>query len=506
MSRRKYRPEIALDPSAEPRPRWIELATSADHKDIGRILIGSSLGFLFLSGLLLVLIRLQLLIPENGFLDPVTFNRLLSVYGETAIFCFALPLIMGLFHYLVPLQIGARSTALPRLSQIGLWLYLAGTVVLYAGFLYTPSEAGINPLPPLSEAGFLDNNGIEIWLSSAGLITLGLILLAIDLITTLRTRRAPGMVWRRMPVFSWAAGSVAWLILVTGSILLAAITMLMLDRNSGGVFFQGDAGGAPLLWQHLTWIFFAGAYTAILVAALGAIAEIVPTLSRRRLQGRPVVIGSLVAIAVLGPLAWLQNMVSAPISSGWLYFGMTMALLMIVPFGLILFNLLATLHGGAIVARSPILFAAGAISMISIGLVAELTHSLVAVGQLLHHTTDATGATHYALVGGAVLGGFAALHYWYPKMTGRVLGESMGRISFWLIFVGANVAFFPLFLAGIRGQVVDAYKYFEGTGLAGYNLVAGLGTLVLFAGVILGLANLIASRTGGRPARHDQWG
>jgi heme/copper-type cytochrome/quinol oxidase subunit 1 len=503
---RANRPEVAVEGLPSERPRWMELATSADHKDIGRLLIAGASGFLFLAGLLLVLMRLQLMIPENGFLEPQTFNRLLSVYGETAIFAFALPLIFGLFYYLVPLQIGARTTALPRLGQLGLWFYIAGAVILYSSFLYTPSEAGVNPLAPLSEVSFLANNGIEIWLTSAGLITFGILLIAIDLIVTLKNLRAPGMAWRRMPIFSWAAlaGSVQFLII--GPILLAAATMLMFDRNATGIFFQGDAGGSPLLWQHFSWIFFAGVYTSILVTAFAAAAEIISSLAKRRLEGRNVVIAALVALAVLGPLAWLQNMVSAPVSTAWLYFGMLMALLCIVPVGLVFYNLISTLNGGVIEMRAPLLYALGALSLISIGLVAEMTHSVIAVGRQLHQTTDATAATHYALVGGAVFGGFAALHYWYPKMSGRVLGESMGKIAFWLMFVGANVAFFPLFLAGIRGQVVDAYKFFDGLGLNGYNLVASLGTLVLFIGLILALANLIASLSNGRPARHDQWG
>lgn len=503
---RANRPEVAVESLPSERPRWMELVTSADHKDIGRILIGGACGFLFLSGLMLVLMRLQLMIPENGFLEPQTFNRLLSAYGETAIFCFALPLIFGLFYYLVPLQIGARTTALPRLGQLGLWLYIAGSLVLYTGFLYTPSEAGVNPLAPLSEVAFLANNGIEIWLTSAGLITLGMVLVAIDLIATLKGSRAPGMAWRRMPVFSWAGLVSSVQFIVIGPVLLAAITMLMFDRNATGIFFQGDAGGSPILWQHFSWIFFAGVYTSILITAFAACAEIIPSLARRHLQGRQTVIAALIGLGVLGPLAWLQNMVSAPVSTAWLYFGMLMALLCIIPIGLVFYNLISTLNGGSIEMRAPLLYALGALSLISIGLVAELTHSVVAVGRQLHQTTDATAATHYALVGGAVFGGFAALHYWYPKMSGRVLGESMGKIAFWLMFAGANLAFFPLFLAGLRGQVVDAYKFFDGLGLAGYNLVASLGTILLFIGLVIALLNLVASLTGGRPARHDQWG
>jgi heme/copper-type cytochrome/quinol oxidase subunit 1 len=500
------RPEIVGDGYPRRRPRWIELATSGDHKDTARILITASLGFLFCALIELLIMRLQLAIPENGWLSPVTFNRILSIYGVTTIFLFALPLAIGLFYYLVPLQIGARGTALPRLGQTGTWLFVAGAAVIYSGFLFTPSEAGVNPLPPLSDIAFLDNNGVDAWLAGTGLATLGFVLISIDLVTTMRNLRAPGMAWRRLPVFSWAGAISSWLLLVICPVMLAAVTMLLIDRNLGGVFFTDGSGGAPLLWQHLSWIFYTGAYMLVLITAFGALAEIVPAFSRKPLFSRGAVIGSLAAIAVIGTLAWLQNMLSAPISIGWMYFGMTMALALLVPFGLVIFNLIATMIGGTPRMRAPMLFAAGAISVASIGLTAEIGHSMVAVAWQLRETTDATAATHYALVGGAVFGGFAALHFWYPKITGRTMGESLARLSFWTMLVGVNLAFLPLFLAGVQGQVADTYKFFDGTGVSGYNLVATIGAFILAAGIVITLANAVLSLKRGRRARHDHWG
>ena len=500
------RPELIGEGFPASRPRWSELASSAEHKDVARILITAALGFLAVAVIEFLLMRLQLAIPENSFLSPVTFNRMLSLYGVTAIFLFALPLCLGLFYYVVPLQIGARGTALPRLGQSGLWLFIGGALVIYAGYLFTPSEAGVNPLPPLSEVAFLANNGVDAWLTGTGMATLGFVFLSINLVTTMRNLRAPGMAWRRMPVFSWAGAIGSWLMLVTGPIMLAAITMLMIDRNFDGVFFSDGSGGAPLLWQHLSWIFFSGTYMLVLIAALGAIAEIVPALSRRPLFSRNAVISSLVAIGVLGTLAWMQNMLTAPIGVGWMYFAMLMSLALIVPFGLVLFNLVATMAGGALRIRGPLRFALGAISIASIGLGSEILHSLVAVAWQLKNTTDATAATHYALVGGAVFGGFAALHYWFPKMTGRTMGESLSRLSFWTMFVGVNVTFFPLFLAGLDGQVVDAYKYFAGTGVSAENLIASVGAFILATGIVLTLVNALTSLRGGPPAGHDPWG
>jgi cytochrome c oxidase subunit 1 len=506
MSAGPARPEIVAGGFPRRRPRWAEIAGSADHKDVGRVMIVAALGFLFIALVELLLMRLQLAVPENTFLTPVTFNRMLSLYGATAVFLFAIPLALGLFYYLAPLQAGARGTALPRLGQIGLWLYIAGATVLYSGFLFTPSEAGVNPLAPLSELAFLPNNGVDAWAAANGLVTLGFVLIAINLVATLHRLRAPGMAWRRLPVFTWAAAICSWLLIVIGPVMLGAIAMLLIDRNFDGIFFADGSGGAPLLWEHLSWVFFTGAYMLILIAALGAIAEIVPVFSRRPLQGRSVVIGSLVAIAVVGTLAWMQNMLTAPIGIGWMYYAMLMSLALIVPFGLVLYNLIATMIGGALQMRAPLLFALGAISAISIGLASEIEHSMVAVAWRLHNTTDATAATHFALVGGAVFGGFAALHYWFPKMTGRTMGETMARISFWAMALGTLLAFVPLFLAGAdHGEVVDAYEFFGGTGVSTLNLIASVGALVLATGIVLTLVNAILSRTNGGRAGHDQW-
>jgi heme/copper-type cytochrome/quinol oxidase subunit 1 len=245
----------------------------------------------------------------------------------------------------------------------------------------------------------------------------------------------------------------------------------------------------------------------VLISALGAIAEIVTAFARKPLFSRSVTIGSLVAIAVLGTLAWMQNMLTAPIGIGWMYFAMLMSLALIVPFGLVLFNLIATLAGGTLQMRAPLLFAVGAISAISIGLAAELEQSMVAAAWQIKNTVDATAATHFALVGGAVFGGFAALYYWFPKMTGRTMGESLARISFWTMGVGLLLAFVPLFFAGgAQGQVIDAYKFFNGTGVDVWNLLASIGVLVLAIGIVLTLVNAIASREGGATAGHDPWG
>lgn len=499
------RPEVSVEGEPGPRQRWIELATSADHKDIGRILIGTAVGSLFLAAVLLVLLRLQLAVPENGLLPPVTFDRLLSLYGTTAIFFFALPLFVGLFYYLVPLMIGSRGTALPRLGQLGMWLVLLGGVLLYSTILYTPPEAGINPLPPLSELAFTSNNGIDAWIAAVGLATLGYLLITIDLLVTIRHLRAPGMAWRRTPIMVWTAAIASWLFAVIGPIFLAAVTMLMIDRRLGGGFFTGGAGGAPLLWQHFSYIFFAGTYALVAISALGIATEVIQTFTGRRLPDRKAIIGSLIAIAALGTLAWAQNMYTAPIPDGLRYFAMLMAVALIVPFGLVYFVLIRTVSRADFNMRAPLRYAMGALSFGSVGLLVELSQSTIAVGTQLQQTYDAWAATHFALIGFALFGGLAGLSYWYPKMTGRNLNEDRARKSFWLVVVGALIAIVPLFAAGVEGQVTDAFRFPAGEGLSGWNLIASIGTLVLFLGLALTIGNLIRSRVEEPAAPPDPW-
>jgi heme/copper-type cytochrome/quinol oxidase subunit 1 len=510
------RPELVTDGLPSRRPRWLEIATSSDHKDVGRMLIAGSLSFLALALVEFLLIRLQLAVPENTMIEPITFNRLLSVMGASLVVLFAVPLALGLFTYLVPLQIGARSLAFPRLANLSAWLYLIGGAVLYISFVYTPPEAGTNPLPPLSDTSFISNNGVDVWVTAVGLSTLGFLLLAINLLVTLRRLRAPGLAARRLPPFAFSAGVSSWVLLIAAPAMLAALVMLEIDRHFGGVFFEPTSGGAPTYWQHLSWIFFTGCYLLMIIPAAGAISEILPTFARKPLISRRAVNLSLAAIGAVGLLAWMQNMFTASIPVGWLYFAMAMALLLVVPIGVLFVNWLATLASGAIELRASMLFALAAISTLSIGLVAELFHAVVPVNWVLADTADATAATGYVLVGGPVLGGLAALHYWFPKITGRLMGESLARFSLIAILVGVHVTLLPMFLAGLDGQQVDIYKYFEDDlyadgvvstyqSLDTYNLISSIGALILVTGIVLSLVNAASSAVRGRRGGPDPW-
>ena len=500
------RPEVVTREVPGETRGWVSLMTATDHKQVGLLYIGTALTGLVLATTLLVLMRVQLFVPENSLITPDIFDQLMSAYGATAIVFFALPLVIGIATYVVPLQIGARGVALPRLGAASYWLYLFGFVTLFASFMYSPSEAGTQALPPLSSDAYLTSNGVDAWVAGVGLAALGFTCAAINLIATVRLQRAPGMAWRRIPIFSFAATVVSYVMLVAGPVLLAALLMLFFDRQFDGIFFETGEGGGPLLYMHLTWFFLTAAYASIVIFAAGVISEIVATFSGKPAFSHRSTLIALAAIGVLGPLAWIQNMYSADIPRGFTYFAMLCAVLLAVPVGVLFFNWIGTLWNGALRLRAPMLFALGAISMMSFGLVGELAESVIPVAWQLANTMAAWQDTHYALIGGAVFGGFAALYYWFPKMTGRTMGEGMAKGSFAALLVGLNLLCIPMFLAGVAGQPVDVYQYYEGTGLTGFNVVASIGSFVLAIGILMTLVNAVVSVRSGTRAGHDPWG
>lgn len=500
------RPEIVTEGIPRRRPAWIALVTSADHKAVGRMYIATSFLFAAVALTELVLMRLQLLVPENTFIRPDLFDRLLSAYGVSALVLFALPLALGLFSTVVPLQIGARGMALPRLHHLSYWLYLFGGLIIYLSFLYRPAEAGTIALTPLSSAAFLPGHGNDAWIVGLGVALIGFVAFAVSMIATLRLNRAPGMVWRRMPLFSWAAGVVSWTLLVVAPIMIAALVMLMLDRQFDGAFFDPMEGGAPSLYEQMSSIFLAGAYISVVVAAFGAISEILPTFSGRPQLGRGTIAGSFVALAAFSVLAWMQNMIAASLPIGLLYFAMLMALAAAVPAGLILFSWLGTLNGGKVRTGAPMLFALGAIFLTFAGLVGEMVQSIPPVGWQLNNTATAWGDTHAALVGAGVLGGLAALHYWFPKLNGTMMSESLGRTSFWALFIGAIVMIVPMQLAGLEGMPVDGFKFYGDSGLDALNAISTVGCLIFAAGFLIAMINAASSLNNGVAVGPDPWG
>jgi heme/copper-type cytochrome/quinol oxidase subunit 1 len=488
------------------RAAWIHRATSADHKSVAFLYLGGAVSFLVIALVQWALLRVQLLVPDSTLIVPETFARLLSASGVTFAVLFCVPLVLGIASYIVPLQIGSRGVAFPRLNLLSAWLFLVGGLVLYTSFMYTPGEGGILGLAPLSDTVFNASRGMDSWIMGVGLATTGFVLFAVNLITTVRRMRAPGMAWRRLPLFTWAATLISWVLVVVGPVMIAALTMLTIDRHFGGVFFDAGEGGSPLLYEHFAYIYFTGIYTVVVLFAAGVISEILPTMARKPIFSHRAVAMSMAAVAVLMPLSWMQNMYSATIPAGFQYATMLVALSLMVPLGILFITWIATLWRGTVRLSAPLLYAAAAISALGLGLAGELAYSVIPVGWQLANTTASQGDTLYVLVGGAVLGGFAALHYWLPKMTGRTVGEGLSKAALAVMLVGLNLFVLMMFFAGLEGQPVDVFRYPEDVGLSTLNLIASLAAFLFVLGAFLELASLAHSYSRGRKAPHDPWG
>ncbi|MFL5891846.1 MAG: cbb3-type cytochrome c oxidase subunit I [Solirubrobacterales bacterium] len=500
------RPELVTEELPRRRQAWIERATSSDHKSVGTLYIGAALTFGLAAVVALIVMRVQLIVPENTAIDPEIFNRLMSTFAVTGVVLFAIPLALGLFSYIAPLQVGARGVAFPRLNLMSFWLYVAGGFTIYGSFLWRPSEAGVAALPPLSEQFYSNTHGVDAWIVGSTLAILGFVCFAVNLVVTLRTMRAPGMAWRRVPPFTWAANLGSYLLLVCGPVMLAALVMLFIDRHYGGVFFDPGYGGAPVLYEHLAWFFFTGAFTFIVIFAAGVISDVLPAFARKPLFSHRSATACMLAIAILGPLAWMRNMYSAPIPTAFIVFAMLFAVALTIPIGLLIFNWIATAWGGTLRTRAAPLYALAAIGAMTIGLVGDLAWSIIPVGWQIQNTTAAQGATTAVMVGAAVLGGFAALHYWMPKITGRLVGDGAAKVALVAILVGLYAFALMSFFAGVKGQPVDVYKFYGDAGLDGFNLVASIGAFVMAAGVLLELGNLAYSYSRGVVTGHDPWG
>lgn len=500
------RPEIVTREIPAPRQAWIDRATSADHKTVGLHYIATALVFVTLAATEFVLMRAQLIVPENTLIKPEVFNRLMTAAPVSLVVLGCIPLLLGLISYLVPLQLGARTVALPRLNQLSYWLYVAGGVTIYGSFAYLAPETGTAALAPLSMLAFSPSNGPDAWIAGTALVVAGYVCFAINMSATIRKLRAPGLAWRRMPVFSFSAAVISHLLLVVGPIMLAALTMLEIDRRFDGVFYEAGQGGAPVLYEHLSYIFLTGAYLIVFIGAAGIVSEILPTFSRKPIFSRRAVMASLVAVAVLGILAWMQNMYIAPLNQGWPIMAMAFSLALVVPIGLLFYNWIATIWGGTLRFRAATWYALLAVSTMVCGLAGELAYSVIPVGWQLDFTTASQGDTLYVLVGGGVMGGFAGLHYWFPKLSGRLLGESLGKIALLLMTIGIHVYVGAMFLAGLKGQPVDVWQFYEGAGVDSLNLIGSIAAFVLVAGILLELGNAAHSWAHGLPARgHDPW-
>jgi cytochrome c oxidase subunit I len=501
------KPEIKVRGLPERRARWIDWVATTDHKKIGVLYLFTTLFFFILGGVEALLMRIQLGAPDNTFLDATTYNQLFTLHGTTMIFFVVAPIFAGFANYLVPLMIGARDVAFPRLNMLSWWLLLFGGTILYGTLFFTPPAAGWTSYPPLSNETFMPG-GIDAWIISLELVGLSAILGAINFIVTIHNMRAPGMSLSRMPLFVWTILIYSYTIIVAMSAMAAALTMLLVDRNFDGTFFNAAEGGAPLLWQHLFWFFGHPQLYLLALPAFGILSEVIPVFARKSIFNYNAIVIGAVGIAALSLLAWGQHMFAAPIPIGAMAFFMITSLLIAVPAAVTIFNWLTTLWRGSIEFRVPFLFCVAFIAQLVIGGVAGILMSVFPIDWQLSNTHFVVAQMHYVLVGGAMFGIIAGVYYWFPKMTGRLLSEGLGKLSFWITVIGFNMTFLPLFSAGLSGMPRRIVEYSGASGapaLEGYNIVSTISSFVLGLGVLITVVNIIVSIRKGRPSGPDPW-
>ncbi|MCZ7526953.1 MAG: cytochrome c oxidase subunit I [Acidimicrobiia bacterium] len=486
--------------------------TTVDHKKIGIMYGAGALIFFVVGGIEALLIRLQLAGPDGSLLTAGQYNQLFTMHGTTMVFLLGMPLAAAFGNYLIPLMIGARDVAFPRLNIFGFWVFVMGGVFLYSSFLPGFGGApdggwfGYTPLTstPLS-SGFLPGHGPDFWAVGLILLGIGSTLTAINLIVTILNMRAPGMTLMRMPVFVWMMLVTAFLILFAMPPVTAALLMVIFDRSFGTLFFDATAGGDPLLYQHLFWIFGHPEVYILILPGMGIVSEILPVFSRKPLFGYSVVVFSGIAIGFMGWGVWAHHMFASglgPVAVS--AFGLS-TMFIAVPTGVKIFNWLGTLWGGSIRLTAPLLYMLGFIAQFTIGGLSGVMHSIVPADTQQTDTYFVVAHFHYVLFGGLVFAVLGGITYWFPKLYGRFMDERLGKIAFWTLVVGFNLTFFPMHFVGLMGMPRRTYVYGEGLGWDFMNLLATIGSFVIAAAVLVFVVNLLVSRSRGKPAGDDPW-
>ena len=483
---------------------WIR---SVDHKSIAKRYLVTAFCFFILGGIEAAMMRAQLARPENSVLGPDAYNQFFTVHGVTMMFLFAVPVMEAAGLYLVPLMIGARNVAFPRLNNYGYWVFLAGGLFLYiAFFLNTGPDVGWFGYVPLSGPEFSPGKRADVYAQSITFTEIAALVGAVELIVTTFKNRAPGMTLNRMPLFVWAMLVQAFMVLFAMPWVATATQFLAMDRLVATHFFNPAEGGDAILWQHLFWFFGHPEVYIILVPALGFVSMIVATFTRRPVYGYPVMVLSVVAIGFLSFGLWVHHMFATGVPQMGQSFFTGASMMIAIPSGIQIFCWIATIWSGRPRFSVPFLFVLGFVVLFVIGGVTGVMVASVAFDQQVHDSYFVVAHFHYVLIGGAVFPLLGALYYWFPKVTGRLLSERMGRWSFWLLFVGVNLTFFPMHQLGLEGMPRRIYTYLPETGWSGLNLLATAGAVIIVLGVLLTLMNIAASLRGGVLSGADPWG
>jgi cytochrome c oxidase subunit I len=499
------RPEVVAREATVRPSGWTQWLSTTDHKKIGILYLFTAFVFFILGGTEALLMRLQLSVPNNNLIQPRVYNELVTLHGSTMIFLFVVPILAGFGNYLVPLMIGARDMAFPRLNALSYWLFLFGGIAFYMSVFFTPPSAGWTSYAPLSETGYLQDAGIDAWIFMIHLTGLSSMLGAINFTATIHNMRARGMGWGRMPVFVWTILVYSYLLILALPSIAAAVTMLLTDRHFGTSFFDPTGGGSPLLWQNLFWFFGHPEVYIMVLPAFGMISEIIPVFSRKPLFGYKAVVASTAGITLLSALVWAHHMFTTPIGTVVLAFFMLSSFTIAVPTGIKMFNWLATLWRGTLIMKTPLYFALGFLATFVIGGISGVILAVFPVDWQLNDSYFVVAHIHYVLFGGSVFAIFGGLYYWFPKMSGRLMSETLGKLSFWLIFVGFHMTFLIQHSLGLDGMPRRIYWYQSSTGWGTMNLISTIGSYILGVGVVITTINVIVSLKKGRRAGNDPW-
>ena len=489
------------------RPGLLGWLSEINHKAIGRRYILTAFIFLLLGGIEALLMRLQLAKPENTFLAAARYNQIFTLHGTTMMFLFAVPVMEGMGIYLVPLMVGTRNVAFPRLNAFGYWMYLAGGLFIYGcAFFGMIPDAGWFAYPPLSGPQFSPGKGVDVWAQMITFTEVSALCVAVELIVTILKMRAPGMSLNRMPTFCWSMVVQSFMIIFAmPAVMIASTVFLLNDRTLGTHFVNPAEGGDPLLYQHVFWFFGHPEVYIIFLPALGIVSSILETHTRRQIFGYPALVLSLVGNGFIAFGLWVHHMFATGLPQiGEAYF--TAASMMIaITSGVQIFCWLATLWTGRLRPTAAVHFVFGFIFIFVMGGMTGVMLASIPLDLQTHDTFFVVAHFHYVLIGGALFPLFGGFHYWFPKFTGRLIDETLGKLSFWILFVGFNLTFFPMHWLGIVGMTRRVYTYVPGLGWEHANLLATIGAFVILSGGLVFIVNVLRSRRSGPRAGSDPW-
>jgi cytochrome c oxidase subunit I+III len=480
--------------------------TTLDHKRIALRYIVTAFAFFALAGLAAFVMRLQLAHAENDLVGPDLYNQLFTMHGSTMMFLFAVPIMQAAGIYFVPLMIGTRAISFPRLLAFSYWVYLYGGVLLWVSFfLNIGPDAGWFAYVPLSGPEYSPGKRVDIWAQMITYTELSSIAVAVSTIATIFKQRAPGMALNRVPLFVWAILVMSFMVLFAMPAVMVASSFLIMDRLVGTHFFNPAEGGDALLWQHLFWFFGHPEVYIIFIPALGMVSSIVQTFARRPVFAYPLMVLALIATALFAFGLWVHHMFATGLPRLGNSFYTAASMVIAIPTGLQIFSWIATLWLGKPRFTTPLLFVIGFIVVFVIGGLTGVMLASVPLDLQLHDTYFVVGHFHYVLIGGAVFPLLGAVYYWFPKLSGRLLDERLGKVNFWLLFVGFNVTFFPMHILGLAGMPRRVYTYAAGLGWDWLNLLETAGAVVLAISLLLLAINIVRSLRSGAAARANPW-